>query len=181
MILPQSLIALVAALGFTAVAYAEFPDGTYAGEILSDGSYHWTSVTNSSETYTTAPNTGTPPATISARGTHLSKRRTDCWGTSLSHSGVDIAANGLRNWAGEGHQYNSGNRNAVMMAKSQGVMVYYCINRPHSSGNLDRADVDYALRQMDSKCRLYEAGWFGWDGSVEIVGKCRDSDAICLG
>ena len=70
--------------------------------------------------------------------------------------------------------------------KAIGVVVeqmfaYYCLNGPNKCGNLDRNDVYYAKAQMDDKCRRYEASWFGWPGSFEIVGKATIGDSICQG
>ena len=60
-------------------------------------------------------------------------------------------------------------------------MVYYCIDRPHLSGNCNRNDVRHALAQMDAACPLYKAGWFRWLGSVKIIGKAHTDDRLCAG
>lgn len=59
-------------------------------------------------------------------------------------------------------------------------MVYYCIDTKWWTGNLDIADIDYALRNMDSVCRRYTASHFQWD-SPEIVGKADVNLAVCCG
>ncbi|KAJ4418197.1 hypothetical protein N0V85_001529 [Neurospora sp. IMI 360204] len=70
-------------------------------------------------------------------------------------------------------------RSGAPVAK-EGMMAYYCIDAPRSSGNLDVDDVNYALEQMDATCQRYEASYFKWDGSVEIVGKGRSGDNVCV-
>ncbi len=60
-------------------------------------------------------------------------------------------------------------------------MVYYCINARDTYGNLDSLDFDHALIQMHATCRRYEASYFRWDGSAEIVGKASVNDRVCLG
>jgi hypothetical protein len=89
---------------------------------------------------------------------------------------------GLKDWAGNGHELQSyADSNAYIAIVSKGVMIYYCINRPNSKGNLDVKDVNYALEQMDGKCVRYDASWFAWDNTPEIVGKARAGDSVCQG
>lgn len=104
-----------------------------------------------------------------------------CWGYQLDHGGVDEAAQALKNWAGSGQQLTSGGTTNYFGYNMKGVYVYYCINWTHSQGNLDTKDVSYALGMMDSACPAYEAGYFQWPCTPEIVGKCRSGTAVCLG
>lgn len=125
-----------------------------------------------------------PASDLSTRSAKfaLSKRRTDCWNYQLDHAGVDSAYEGLKGWAGNGRDLQSyPDANAYIAYISKGAMAYYCINRPNSKGNLDVRDVQYALEQMDAKCVRYDASWFAWDGTSEIVGKARASDLVCQG
>ena len=104
-----------------------------------------------------------------------------CFWYNLDHSGVDAAAQALRNWAGTGgRDLSSGNSNTYKALVNQGVMVYYCINAPTSIGNLDIKDANYALKNMDSACGFYTASYYKWDGSFEIVGKDRVGANICV-
>ncbi|KAF2276655.1 uncharacterized protein EI97DRAFT_417556 [Westerdykella ornata] len=108
------------------------------------------------------------------------KRRTDCWGHPLDVSGVDTSINSLAQWAGNGHELRtSPNTVGFVGIYVEAVVTYYCISRPNSVGNLDSNDVWYAHNQMNSKCGQYMSGWFGWPGSVEIVGRAREGTQIC--
>ncbi|KAI6755600.1 hypothetical protein HG531_004706 [Fusarium graminearum] len=153
------LVSILALAGFAAAApsstqdFKNLPDGPYSGINNADGS--------------------------SSRS--LEKRDTHCWSYELDHGGVDAAVVQLKNWAGTGRDWKSDGTPSYFGYNERGVYVYYCINAPRSQGNLDVADINYALGQMDSKCKRYEAGYFRWDGSVEIVGKTRSGDNICLG
>ncbi|KAF5246280.1 hypothetical protein FAUST_1397 [Fusarium austroamericanum] len=170
------LVSILALAGFAAAApsstqdFKNLPDGPYSGINNADGS---SSVTHmeTGETFNFAA-----PAKRS-----LEKRDTHCWGYELDHGGVDAAVVQLKNWAGTGRDWKSDGTPSYFGYNERGVYVYYCINAPRSQGNLDVADINYALGQMDSKCKRYEAGYFRWDGSVEIVGKTRSGDNICLG
>ncbi|KAK3338675.1 hypothetical protein B0T25DRAFT_523690 [Lasiosphaeria hispida] len=113
----------------------------------------------------------------------LSKRFTDCWGSQLDESGVDSA---VRQWkgylAGQNMDLTSSSSSTRhVFYAAEGMKVYYCINAKSSSGNLDLKDFNYALEQMDAKCRRYEASYFRWDGSVEIVGKSNEGTEVCRG
>ncbi|KAK3345702.1 hypothetical protein B0H65DRAFT_549381 [Neurospora tetraspora] len=96
--------------------------------------------------------------------------------TTQKRSGAPVA----KRYAGSGHTLSSGDKNTFVAFIAEGMMVYYCIDAPRSSGNLDVDDVNYALEQMDATCRRYEASYFKWDGSVEIVGKGRSGDNVCV-
>ncbi|KAM0301594.1 hypothetical protein ACHAPM_005826 [Fusarium culmorum] len=156
------LVSILALASFAAAApsstqdFKNLPDGPYSGVNNADGSSSVTHM-DTGETFNFAA-----PAKRS-----LEKRDTHCWGYELDHgTGRDWKSDGTPSYFG----YNE-----------RGVYVYYCINAPRSQGNLDVADINYALGQMDSKCKRYEAGYFRWDGSVEIVGKTRSGDNIWLG
>ncbi|KAH8840117.1 hypothetical protein MCOR27_011453 [Pyricularia oryzae] len=112
----------------------------------------------------------------------IQKRWVTCSpGNTLDPAGVDEGVRQLKNWAGPGGRYlSSGDRNAVIRFISRGMMVYYCIDTKWWTGNLDIADIDYALRNMDSVCRRYTASHFQWD-SPEIVGKADVNLAVCCG
>jgi hypothetical protein len=173
----QSLIALIAAIGLapTVLAAANIPDGGYTVENLEDGSSLWKSTTDS----TLEPIKVEPDLTVSS--TKFTKRRTDCWGNGLSHGGVDNALNGLRGWANTGTSFTSGNGPTSTGYVVDGVYAYYCITRSHTTGNLDIADVNRAIREMDAKCAPYTGSWFGWDGSSELVGKAATNQQVCTG
>ncbi|EOA89068.1 hypothetical protein ACJQWK_05772 [Exserohilum turcicum] len=177
-------ISLATAAGLVPITVAsnpEVPDGTYSITHQEDGSYLWKSLTNATmEPITTFPQRNGKPKTYSAK---FQKRRTDCWGQDLDHAGVDKSANDLRRWARQPGGFNWA---ATYAASSVGsvvnfVFVYYCITTPHTSGNIDENDVNYALAQMDAKCPLYRASWFGWDGSSELIGKASVNAEICTG
>ncbi|KAH8732503.1 hypothetical protein GQ44DRAFT_794269 [Phaeosphaeriaceae sp. PMI808] len=170
----KSLIALAAAISFGPTVYASnVPDGGYMVTSQEDGSFLWTSTTDS----TLEPIKVTPEP-VSAKFT---KRRTDCWGNGLDRAGVDTAINALRGWANTGTTLTSGNGPQSFGYVSNGVYVYYCITRPRTSGNLDIGDVNHAVSQMDAKCAAYTGSWYGWDGSSEIVGKAATNQAVCTG
>ncbi|KAH7351498.1 hypothetical protein BKA66DRAFT_378785, partial [Pyrenochaeta sp. MPI-SDFR-AT-0127] len=110
----------------------------------------------------------------------LSKRRTDCWGAGLDGSGVDIGISSLAGWAGIGQEIRtSPGRTVYFGVFVDAVVTYYCISQPNSVGNLNSNDAWYAHNQMNSACGQYVAGWFGWPGSVEIVGRAREGSSIC--
>lgn len=112
----------------------------------------------------------------------LSKRRTDCWGNMLDRPTVDGLLNGLRDWAGNGQQICvTDSRTQWFEIAFNGVLVYYCVNERNKCGTANRGDIDYAIFQMDNKCRPYEASWWGWPNTFEIVGKARSWDAVCAG
>jgi hypothetical protein len=104
-------------------------------------------------------------------------------GNPLDHTGVDIVLGNLRDWANNpgGRTLSSGASPNFFAFYDEGMMAYYCINAPNTSGNLDLNDVNYALVQMDSHCAPYTASFFEWPGSYEIVGKCAQTTAVCLG
>jgi hypothetical protein len=148
------------------------PDGPYQGVVHANGSTTMTSLDSGSEHFFELEQ---------APASELQKRYTSCWGDDLPHGGVDGAGDSLKRWAGSGQELSSGDSGHYYGFNNQGVYVYYCINWPHSRGNLDTNDVYYAFGQMDANCRAYEAGYFQWDNTPEIVGKCRSGTAVCLG
>ena len=72
-------------------------------------------------------------------------------------------------------------RNIYWQFTDSGMTVYYRVNRKNSYGSLSLDDFNYALSKMDEKCRPYEARYFQWDGSVEIVGKASLNDRVYIG
>jgi hypothetical protein len=158
----NSLIALVAAAGLDDTVNARsIPNGDYTVKVLDNGTTIYKALYDTTATPIVIDDETTQ---LSVRDGNLAKRGTDfsCWDYQLDVSGIDGAAEGLRNWAGSGTTLTSGDGNVWIEIIRGDVMVYYCINAHDSQGNLDRTDVDYALTQMDAKCRHYEASWFGW-------------------
>lgn len=179
------IISLLALLGPTAAAAKRWvgmenlPDGPYKGVTHADGSTTVTSMeTGETHTFALAEDPKEPKKRSDFA---VEKRKISCWGYELDHAGCDEAVVELKNWAGSGHNWSSGERPDYFGYNRGGVYVYYCINAPHSSGNLDVVDINYALGQMDSTCSRYEASYFQWVNSVELVGKCRSGTAVCLG
>lgn len=103
----------------------------------------------------------------------------DCWGYQLDSTGVDQSADALADWAGTGGQDVCGSFTFVWFPRRE-MMVYYCIDAANRCGNIDTTDVRYALGQMDDHCPPYQASWFKWPGSFEIVGKARVGDNVCV-
>ncbi|KFY75785.1 hypothetical protein V499_04257 [Pseudogymnoascus sp. VKM F-103] len=178
-----TLLALAGASAATQWAGMEnLPDGAYSGTNHPDGPTTMTSL-DSGETYTfhLTSTSATSPTRRSPRH-GISKRDTSCWGYELDHGGVDEGVSELKRWAGAGGQdLVSGDSRSYYGFNRKGVYVYYCINALHTQGNLDTGDIDYANRMMDAGCGMYQAGFFLWPGSPELVGKCRSGTAICLG
>lgn len=101
---------------------------------------------------------------------------------NLITADFDAGVRVLKNWAGTGGQtIISGNTRNYYGFNNNGVYVYYYINRTHSQGNLDIRDIDFALKNMDSTCSPYVDGFYLWDGTPELVGKCRSGTAVCIG
>ena len=163
------------------VGMENLPDGPYRGFNYPNGSTTMISLTSGKEFTFHLNETATENTRRS--DSVITKRDTSCWGYQLDHSGVDIGVNQLKTWASEigGATLTSCARNQYYGFNNNGVYVYYCINRAWSSGNLDLVDVNYALTNMDSICIPYEAGYFLWPGSPELVGKCSSGTAVCLG
>lgn len=112
----------------------------------------------------------------------IQKRDAFCWGTPLDHAGVDLAVNGLKNWAGVGHSLTSPPGQVIKVSIiANGMRVYYCINEPNYTGNLDIPDVAYALGQMDAVCVPYTASYWQWSAGPEIVGKANQNTPVCCG
>ncbi|ELR08199.1 hypothetical protein VC83_08040 [Pseudogymnoascus destructans] len=176
-----TLLALASASAASHWAGMEnLPDGAYSGTNHRDGSTTMTSL-DSGSTYTFNL---VKPATEQAKRSDnaLSKRLTSCWGYELDHGGTDDGVRELKDWAGTaGVDLASGNTRNYYGFNRKGVYVYYCINGLHTQGNLDIKDIEYAMWAMDKGCGMYQAGYFLWPGSPEIVGRCRSSTAICLG
>ncbi|KAK3371188.1 hypothetical protein B0T24DRAFT_706072 [Lasiosphaeria ovina] len=176
--LPSALALLASALGFTTAL--NLPDGAWEGTTLANGR-HLVKAAGAadSEAFVYEPTGST--ATQKRGGAAVAKRTVGCFGYQLDTSGVDRSAEALRKWAGSGgHTLTSGKGNNWYAVVVEETIVYYCIDAPNSSGNLDVNDVNYALGQMDATCRPYEASYFNWPGSVEIVGKGRKGDNICV-
>ncbi|KAH7169781.1 uncharacterized protein B0J16DRAFT_376673 [Fusarium flagelliforme] len=180
-----SLLSIIAVLGLATAApgavksMEDLPDGPYKGLNNDDGSSTFTNLETGESFNIKADNEST--ANEKRSGISLNKRGTDCWGYQLDHGGVDQAVVQLKKWAGTGRDWSSGNKPDYFGYNSRGVYVYYCINAKHSSGNIDVTDIDYALGQMDAKCQRYEAGYYQWDGSPELIGKCRSGTQVCRG
>ncbi|USP79401.1 hypothetical protein yc1106_06675 [Curvularia clavata] len=179
------------ATSIIAVSATTIPDGVYTVTRYSNGTQVFTSSENGvSPIVLTAEDSAAAQAAnrrdmlSSSTLNTLSKRRTDCWGYQLEEFGIDRAFEALaEQWAGNGQDVCSdepGKRRYVASLRDQ-MMVYYCVNEVGKCGNCNRDDVYYAMAQMDSKCRRYEASWFGWPGSFEIVGKARQGDNVCAG
>ncbi|KAK2759047.1 hypothetical protein FQN54_003146 [Arachnomyces sp. PD_36] len=170
-----SLLAL-AGLGMAkSWAGKNLPDGSYDGIVHPDGSVTFKSA-DSSESFTF-------DLVDDDQSDHLGKRSTSsCYGDILDHEGVVVASNKLRSWAGAGHELTSGDTTAAHIEIHNGVQVYYCVNAPNSSGNLNVEDINFALYWMDQDCIPFEASHFWWpDNSIEIVGKAGQTTPICLG
>ncbi|CZR58183.1 uncharacterized protein PAC_08074 [Phialocephala subalpina] len=185
LILTPLLLAL-ASLSSAILVPLDLPNGLWTSGLQDDGTVITTSLSDPTLPAIITSNSNSTISTSErlARSAKIAKRRVDCWGTNLDHTGVDKAADSLTNWAGGGHDLcspsPSGHNNWFGYIYN-GVLVYYCIDQLTGCGNLNNADVRYALGQMDAKCRAYEASWFGWDDSAshEIVGKCLTGTAIC--
>lgn len=179
-ILHRTLLALVAALTASLTLATSLPDDFYKITNLEDGTSSWQSLTNTSApAIIVVPETKRSTPDLSSA--KFGKRRTDCWGHMLNRGDTDSALQHLREWAGGGRDFSSGPGPAVYGATRGDMIAYYCITLPWRTGNLHVDDVNHAIREMDAKCRPYEASWYGWDGSFEIVGKSRIVDRICIG
>ncbi|KFY00193.1 hypothetical protein O988_03451 [Pseudogymnoascus sp. VKM F-3808] len=178
------ILSLLAIAGVTAASQwagvENLPDGAYSGVNHPDGSTTMTSL-ESGESFTFSLTDAAPKETKRSDYA-ISKRDTDCWGYELDHGGVDDGFGLLKNWAGTfGRGLSSGDGTNYYGFNSRGVYVYYCINAAHSQGNLDITDINYAALNMDSTCGAYQAGYYLWNGSAELVGKARSGTAVCLG
>ncbi|OIW26662.1 hypothetical protein CONLIGDRAFT_707072 [Coniochaeta ligniaria NRRL 30616] len=172
--LSATLALLASALGL--VTAIHLPEGTWLGTRLANGtlSFRAPGAPDSESFLVEQP-------TVVQKRTTVAKRDVGCFGYQLDTSGVDQAVQGLKDWATSGgHTLTSGDHNTMVVINIEGMIAYYCIDAPWSSGNLDINDVNYALVQMDATCRRYEASYFKWPGSVEIVGKGRAGDNVCV-
>lgn len=181
----QALLAFGATFSFAVAIHV--PDGTYIVNSYQNGTQVY-NPTNSDASLivitkedSLAMQANNRRSSLSSRA--LAKRRVDCWGYQLDASGTDRSFQGLaEGWAANGHEFCSQpNGPAAVAIIVEAVQVYYCITLPNRCGNLDREDVYHARDQMDGTCHRYEASWFGWPGSYEIVGKARVGDQICTG
>ncbi|CAJ0552330.1 Ff.00g063090.m01.CDS01 [Fusarium sp. VM40] len=177
------LLPLLALAGLTTatgswLGMENLPDGPYKGVNHDDGS---TTVTNLKTGESFEFGLSNESAANEKRTVAIEKRETSCWGYELDHGGVDSAVVQLKNWAGSGQDLVSREKPTYFGYNARGVYVYYCINAPWSGGNIDVNDINYALEQMDGQCKRYEAGFYRWDGSAELVGKVRSGTAVCLG
>lgn len=170
----SSTLALLASYFGLATAI-HLPNGVWEGTTLANGTYSIKAAgAPDSESFLVEPTTQKRSVAP------VAKRTVGCFGYQLDESGVDGAVVGLKNWAGSGHTLTSSDENYFVAVTVEGMIAYYCIDAPRSSGSLDVDDVNYALAQMDATCRRYEASYFKWPGSVEIVGKGRSGDNICV-
>lgn len=155
------------------------PSGLYLTEILANGTLVHTSVTNPRA----LPIVQDGLAHGARSSGPLNRRKTSCWGRGLDAPGIDRA---VEKWKAYLAQYGSvtiktGNSQRYLQFTDSAMTVYYCVNRKNAEGNLSLDDFNYAVRKMDEQCRLYEASYFQWDGSVEIVGKASLNDRVCNG
>lgn len=168
--LSSAIFLLASAVGLATAIH--LPDGIWEGTTLANGTLSIKAAgAPDSESFLVEP-------AVHKRA--MAKRDIGCFGYQLDESGVDASVQALKNWAGNGHTLTSGDHNTFVVSTNEGMIAYYCIDAPWSSGNLDVNDVNYALGQMDGTCRRYEASYFKWPGSVEIVGKGRSGDNICV-
>ncbi|KAK3690202.1 hypothetical protein B0T22DRAFT_515290 [Podospora appendiculata] len=156
------------------------PDGAYEAFTYPNGTVVATSI-DTIEKRTYVRHVAPQVKQRSAGG--LEKRFVSCWNQPLDHTGVDRAANCLRNRANQagGIDLRSGAGPYYYTCISSAVQVYYCVNAGNSWGNANLVDVNYGLSQMDSHCAAYDASYFQWDGTVEIVGKAKADTPICQG
>jgi hypothetical protein len=187
----QSVILALAA-SISLGAAVQIPDGTYMVEKFENGTQVYISSTDATldpivihtESKRSTPDLLDRSAKFSPRAlAKLAKRTLSCWSYGLDVSGVDRAITAMaEQWAGNGHELSSPAGKTVFSAViTEQVQLYYCINEGGKSGNLDREDVYYAVGQMDASCGRYQAAWFGWPGSFEILGKSRAGDSVCEG
>lgn len=182
-----TLLALApAALAAPAVSQpqtgASVPDGFYLTEVHPDGTLVRTPLddaTNLTGVSISQRTTSENPAAPA----NLGKRFIDCWGWYLDPAGTDRAVaewkNRLRT---ENYDLRSpADRPWYTEVVNSGVSVYYCINARNTFGSLSLEDFNHALVQMDANCNRYQASYFRWDNSVEIVGKASVNDPVCLG
>ncbi|KAF9870442.1 hypothetical protein CkaCkLH20_12109 [Colletotrichum karsti] len=179
----------IAVLAIAGLAQA-LSDGFYEGTTFSNGTMSVKQLgATEAKRFTIEPPSGWE-GTLQERdlvegeaASRLGKRFVDCWGNALDHSGTDSAVQDWKNHVGANgqHYLESGNSPNWVGYIREAVLVYYCINAPHSSGSLDLVDINYALSQMDAVCVRYTASYFRWDGSVEIFGKVQQGVPICLG
>jgi hypothetical protein len=164
---------------FGLVTAIDLPDGVWEGITFANGSY-WVKPVGAPESERFL----VEPSIQKREPTGLVARQSawggDCFPRDLNHQGCDDSAQGLKDWAGTGTTLTSRDGNAWVGVRTRGAIVYYCIDAPHSSGNLNVADIDYALVQMDNHCAAYQASYFKWPGSVEIVGKDVVGATFCV-
>ncbi|PSN65544.1 hypothetical protein BS50DRAFT_589940 [Corynespora cassiicola Philippines] len=187
----STIIAFAATIGLaTAAGAATLPNGGYMVTSDPNGTTIYESLTDSSlaplviDESTSLKRSEPTLLERSAKFARsiLAKRRIDCWGYQLDAAGVDQAAIYLANACGNGRAVTTEpDRTVRIVGLHNGMMVYYCVNAGGKTGNCDRGDVSYGLGRMDSQCGRYEASWFGWPGSFEILGKAREGDNVCAG
>ncbi|KAM7201666.1 hypothetical protein V8F33_003215 [Rhypophila sp. PSN 637] len=123
-------------------------------------------------------------AEVTKRDGGIQRRFVDCWANQfLDRTGTDRAANCLRNRAKQsgGIDLRTPSTSGLYYGcVDSAVRVYYCVNKPNSWGNANLDDINYGLRQMDARCQPYQASYFRWDNTPEIVGKARADTRICL-
>ncbi|KAG4417587.1 hypothetical protein IFR04_009317 [Cadophora malorum] len=178
-------VAILAASLVSAIIIPEVPfDGVWIAQELADGTTITTSISNPDTALIISHYVATnkPRVSRNIHGRRFAWPDGDCWGYQLDHAGVDQAANGLADWATNGghNLCSSDDGTYTYFVNRRNTIVYYCIDAPRRCGNLDTNDVRYALGQMDAHCPRYEASWFKWPGSVEIVGKAKIGDEICI-
>ncbi|KAF4868712.1 hypothetical protein CGCSCA1_v012181 [Colletotrichum siamense] len=166
------------------------PDGWYEGTTLSNGTMEAKPLGASDTKLFTIEPSADWERSVSERSvdggepiSRLGRRPTSCWGSALDRAGTDAAVSAWKNKVGPTGAFalRSGSNPKAIWFIRRGVKVYYCINAPNSSGSLDLVDINHALKQMDTACPRYTAGYFRWDGSVEIFGKAAENVPICRG
>ncbi|KAM7205438.1 hypothetical protein V8F20_003207 [Naviculisporaceae sp. PSN 640] len=158
-------------LGYT------YPNGTMTGHLLDEAGV----IKRSIAVHPRAP---LESSEVSTKRDGVQRRFVDCWANQfLDRPGTDAAAQCLRNAAAApgGIDLRSGSTVGLYYScVRSAVRVYYCVKDPNSWGNANLEDINYGLRQMDARCQPYQASYFRWDNTPEIVGKARADTSICL-
>ncbi|KAI8271392.1 hypothetical protein K4K56_003334 [Colletotrichum sp. SAR 10_98] len=149
------------------------PDGWYEGTTLSNGTMEAKPLGASDTKLFTIEPSADWERTVSERSvdggepiSRFGRRSTSCWGSALDRAGTDAAVSAWKNKVGP---------TGAFALRSGSNPKAIC------SGSLDLVDINHALKQMDTACPRYTAGYFGWDGSVEIFGKAAENVPICRG
>ena len=187
----QLLATLLLALTPTALAApaagqpaprAGLANGFYLSTVNADGTVAHTPLSNPSELASVQGASAFSRRAPKEPAGRLDKRFVSCWGRQLDNAGTDKAVSQWKSYLSTTIlELRSTDRTYYVQFVNDGVTVYYCINARNSVGSLSLEDFNYALVQMDATCRRYEASYYQWDGSPEIVGKASVNDRVCLG